>query len=65
MSAENSSEVDDLAKRWAAVFGGAPPSRLSPERIIRSLHYAEQVAGDPILTRIDRDVNRRLRQLAK
>ena len=65
MSDQDIGDVEALAVRWAAVIGGAPPSRLSPERIIRSLHYAEQVAADPVLTRLDRDVNRRLRQLAK
>ena len=34
-------------------------------RLHRGIRYAEQVAADPELTRLDREVNRRLKQLAR
>jgi hypothetical protein len=65
MSGPDSAENEDLAVRWAAVIGGPLPAGLSPERLARSLRYAEQVAADPALSRIDREINRRLKQLAR
>jgi hypothetical protein len=65
MSGQDSAENEDFAVRWAAVIGGPLPAGLSPERVTRSLRYAEQVAADPALPRIERDVNRRLKQLAR
>lgn len=65
MSGADKSDREALAVRWATVIGGPLPVGLSPERLLRSLQYAEQVAADPALARIDREVNRRLKQLAR
>ena len=55
----------DLLARWRAVFGSAAPVGLSAMRIERAIRYAEQVANDPSLVQLDRQVNRRLKQLAQ
>jgi len=69
MSSQN--QVDPAAARksalarWTATFGGDPPARLSTTRMERAIRYAEQVANDPALVRLDRQVNRRLKQLSR
>ena len=55
----------ELLTRWTAVVGGAPPTALSTIRLERGIRYAEQIAADPSLKRLDRQVNRRLQQLAR
>ena len=55
----------DLLARWRAVFGSDAPGGLSAMRIERAIGYAEQVANDPTLVQLDRQVNRRLKQLSQ
>ena len=54
-----------LIGRWEELMGDPPPLRFSTVRLYRGIRYAEQVAADPELQRLDRQVNRRLKQLAK
>ena len=54
-----------LTARWQDVMGSSPPPRLSRHRLYRGIRYAEQVAADPELQRLDRQVSRRLKQLAR
>ena len=55
----------ELLDQWTRQVGGAPPAGLSTTRIERAIRYAEQVANDPALVQLDRQVNRRLKQLAR
>lgn len=69
MSGSNESEKlpdrADLIVRWEHIMGTPPPSRFSSVRLYRGIRYAEQVAADPELQRLDRQVNQRLKQLAR
>ena len=49
----------ELIERWEELMGKPPPPRISNVRLYRSIRYAEQVAADPELQRLDRQVNRR------
>ena len=55
----------ELVQRWEALMGRSPPPGFSSTRLYRGIRYAEQVAADPTLQRLDRQVSRRLRQLAR
>jgi len=55
----------ELISRWEALMGNPPPSGFSTIRLFRGIRYAEQVAADPALQRLDRQVNQRLKQLAR
>lgn len=55
----------ELVQRWEALMGRSSPPRFSSTRLYRGIRYAEQVAADPTLQRLDRQVSRRLRQLAR
>lgn len=55
----------ELISRWKVVMRSPPPTGFSSIRLYRGIRYAEQVAADPELQRLDRQVNQRLKQLAK
>lgn len=55
----------ELLERWESLMGKPPPARLSNVRLYRGIRYTEQIAADPALQRLDRQVNRRLMQLAR
>ncbi len=58
-------ERGELIARWEVLMGNPPPPGFSATRLFRGIRYAEQVAADPALQRLDRQANRRLRQLAR
>ena len=53
----------DLLSQWTAVVGGKAPTGLSTVRLERGIRYEQQL--DPALKRLDKQVNGRLKQLAR
>ncbi len=65
-AASRAADRAQLLTHWGILPGGDKNAcGLSTARLARAVRYAEQVAADSALVRIDRDVNRRLKQLAR
>ena len=55
----------ELLSSWTALKGFSPPAGLPSVRMRRDLDYAEQVAADLRLVRIERQVLKRLKQVGR
>ena len=56
---------NELIGQFSDLLGQAPPKGMSTVRLQREIVYAERLKANPQLARIDKDVNKRLRQLAR
>ena len=54
-----------LIADWEALKGSKPPPGLSSTRLHKDIRYTKQVASDPALQQLDREVRRRLKQLSR
>ncbi len=54
-----------LIQRFTTLLGQSPPKGISTVRLRKEIEYAERLAADPELARVDKEVNKRLRKLAK
>ena len=54
-----------LIERFTTLLGQPPPKGASSARMHKEIDYAERLAADPGLARIDKEVNQRLRALAR
>ncbi len=65
-AASRATDRTQLLNHWGTLSGGDENAcGLSTARLARAVRYAEQVAADPALGRIEKEVNRRLKQLAR
>jgi hypothetical protein len=58
-------ERSALLERFTELLKQAPPKGMSSVRLQKEVDYAEQLAVDPELAHSDREVNERLRKLAR
>ena len=54
-----------LIERFTTLIGQPPPKGASSARMHKEIDYAERLAADPGLARIDKEVSQRLRALAR
>ncbi len=55
----------ELIERFTKLLRQAPPKGMSSVRMQKEVDYAERLIADPELARIDKEVNKHLRRLAK